>query len=125
MNERLFLNFYSSRMYKQVGTDTARSRSDAWREVLKECPYSLSAMLELLNTGTSVDDLQSIGDLHMIATQPHMEWFMSWMNAHGALVKQDCNQAIALFQDLDSTSEVSQNATILHDLGFTYYAAGM
>lgn len=92
-----------------------------YREVLRECPFSLKVILNMIKLGVKANDIFSSIS---VTNNPNFEWLSKWIKAQCFLHSPDVNQAIPLFRSLLSTSDFRNNADLLQSLGEALYYNG-
>lgn len=92
-----------------------------YREVLRECPFSLKVILNMIKLGVKANDILNLIN---ISNNPNFEWLSKWIKAHCFLHSPDVNQAISLFGSLLTTSPLRNNADLLQSLGEALYYNG-
>lgn len=99
------------------------SAVNCFKEVLKESPFALTAILNLIALEVKQNDILNIVNT-AIASTPSMSWLTIWIRAQSLLHSIQVPQAICLFRQLYETTQFKDNVEIMLSLGEAHYYNG-
>jgi anaphase-promoting complex subunit 7 len=99
------------------------SAVNCFKEVLKESPFALKAILNLIKMDVKVSDITAIVS-PAIASIPSMNWLNSWIRAQSYMNSAQISTAITLLRQLYENSQFKDNVEIMISLGEALYYNG-
>ncbi|XP_019638090.1 PREDICTED: anaphase-promoting complex subunit 7-like [Branchiostoma belcheri] len=114
------VNMALGKLYQKAGME--RSAISCFKEVLRQCPLSLEAILCLLALGVKVAEVAGMTMAGVQGLQ-NSEWLSSWIKGHAYLSTKDYSRAINTFNTLDKKTLLRDNLEVLGALGDSFYKA--
>ncbi|XP_013384483.1 anaphase-promoting complex subunit 7 [Lingula anatina] len=112
------VNMALAKLYQKTGMD--RSAVTCFKEVLRECPLALEAVLGLLSLGVRGAEVASLV-LHGV--HGGCEWLSHWIKGHAFIANKEYSHAVSTFKGLDA--KVLRNSTeLLCSLGEAHFLNG-
>ena len=99
------------------------SALNCFKEVLKESPFALTAILNLIKLEAKSNDILNIVNT-AVASTPSMGWLSTWIRAQSSLYSTQVPQAITLLRQLYETSQFKDNTEIMLALGEAHFYNG-
>ncbi|XP_077996045.1 anaphase-promoting complex subunit 7-like [Glandiceps talaboti] len=115
------VNMALAKLYQKAGLD--RSAITYFREVLKECPMALEAVLCLLSLGVKGAEVASL-TMSNLPNLSNIEWMTSLVKGHAHAALKDYHKAIQVFKVLESKSILRDSTELLHSLADAHFLAG-
>ncbi|XP_070572262.1 anaphase-promoting complex subunit 7-like [Ptychodera flava] len=116
------VNMALAKLYQKAGLE--RSSITYFREVLKECPMALEAVLCLLSLGVKGAEVASL-TMNNLPTLSNVEsWLTSLVKGHAHAALKDYSKAITIFKTLESKSILRDSTELLHSLAEAYFMSG-
>ena len=95
----------------------------SFKEVLKESPFSLTAIINLIKLDVKVNDILGIVST-AVASIPSMSWLNTWIRAHSLLHSIQVSNSISLLRQLYESPQFKDNTGMMLSLGEAYYYCG-
>jgi len=109
-------------LYLQSGLDSPASA--AFREVIKECPLALDAVVSLLKLGVTAREIQEVVTAGGKLPSSDCGWYQSYVNAQAALYSKDFKTCIKECKYLDEKTELQGCVDLLVTQGLAHTWAG-
>ncbi|KAH8275705.1 hypothetical protein KR044_008392, partial [Drosophila immigrans] len=117
------LNMLLAKLLLQHGRVTKAEKTAAYKDVLRDCPMSLTAIEALIELSIDGSEVHSM--VVNAATLPkHIEWLSSWIKAHAQMYGCKHLEAAKTFQQLNETTPLRQNDYLLSNIGKCLYYYG-
>ncbi|XP_038061823.1 anaphase-promoting complex subunit 7-like isoform X2 [Patiria miniata] len=110
-----------AKLYQRIGNE--RPAVTSFKEVLKQCPLALEAVLGLLSLGVKGTEVAAL----TINSLPHtnnLEWLTFWLKGHAYNASKDYAKAVSTFKSLESGSVLRENSNVLCCLAENHFLAG-
>ena len=114
------INMALGEIYK---LDKNPSAVNCFKEVLKESPFALTAILNLIKLEVKVNDILGIVN-NAITSIPSMNWLNTWIRANAYLNSIQLSNAISLLRQLHESPQFKENVEIILSLGEAYHYCG-
>ncbi|KAH8386484.1 hypothetical protein KR093_000790, partial [Drosophila rubida] len=118
------LNMLLAKLLLQHGRGVTKTeKAAAYKDVLRDCPMSLTAIETLIELGIEGSEVHSM--VVNAAMQPkHIDWLSSWIKAHAQMYGCKHLEAAKTFQQLNDTTLLRQNDHLLTNIGKCLYYYG-
>jgi len=103
--------------------DKNPSAVNCFKEVLKESPFAIKAILNLIEMDVKVNDILGIVNT-AITSIPAMNWLNNWIRAQSFMNSIQVSNAITLLRQLYENSQFKDNVEIMISLGQALYYNG-
>ncbi|CAN0388011.1 unnamed protein product [Lampetra planeri] len=108
-------------LYRKTGQE--RSAITCYKEVLRQCPLALEAILGLLSLSVKGAEVASL-TVNTLQAMPLLEWLSMWIKAYAFAYARDYPRAITTFCSLDKRMLLKDNVDLLTSLARTYFRSG-
>lgn len=108
-------------LYKKAGQE--RPSVTSYKEVLRQCPLALDAILGLLSLSVKGAEVASM-TMNVIQTVPNLDWLSVWIKAYAFVHTGDNSRAINTICSLEKKSLLRDNVDLLGSLADLYFRAG-
>uniref|UniRef100_A0ACB8G040 Anaphase promoting complex subunit 7 n=1 Tax=Sphaerodactylus townsendi TaxID=933632 RepID=A0ACB8G040_9SAUR len=115
------INMMLANLYKKAGQE--RSSVTSYKEVLRQCPLALDAILGLLSLSVKGAEVASM-TMNVIQSIPTLDWLSVWIKAYAFVHTGDNTRAINTICSLEKKSLLRDNVDILGSLADLYFRAG-
>uniref|UniRef100_A0A8C3BHP7 Anaphase promoting complex subunit 7 n=1 Tax=Cairina moschata TaxID=8855 RepID=A0A8C3BHP7_CAIMO len=117
----LQINMMLANLYKKAGQE--RSSVTSYKEVLRQCPLALDAILGLLSLSVKGAEVASM-TMNVIQSIPNLDWLSVWIKAYAFVHTGDNTRAINTICSLEKKSLLRDNVDLLGSLADLYFRAG-
>ncbi|EDW06575.1 anaphase-promoting complex subunit 7 [Drosophila mojavensis] len=118
------LNMLLARLLHHHGRGVGKKEKTlAYKDVLRECPMSLTSIEALLELGVEGTEVHSMV-VNAAALPKNIEWLSSWIKGHAQMYGCKHREASQTFQQLNETKQLHQNEHILTKIGNCLYYDG-
>ncbi|XP_023166896.1 anaphase-promoting complex subunit 7 [Drosophila hydei] len=100
-----------------------KEKALAYKDVLRECPMSLTSIEALLELGIEGSDVHSMV-VNAAALPKNIEWLSSWIKGHAQMYGCKHREASQTFQQLNESNQLHQNEHVLTKIGQCLYYDG-
>ncbi|KAF3820655.1 hypothetical protein GH733_005200 [Mirounga leonina] len=115
------INMMLANLYKKAGQE--RPSVTSYKEVLRQCPLALDAILGLLSLSVKGAEVASM-TMNVIQTVPNLDWLSVWIKAYAFVHTGDNSRAINTICSLEKKSLLRDNVDLLGSLADLYFRAG-
>ncbi|XP_055261211.1 anaphase-promoting complex subunit 7 isoform X2 [Moschus berezovskii] len=115
------INMMLANLYKKAGQE--RPSVTSYKEVLRQCPLALDAILGLLSLSVKGAEVASM-TMNVIQTVPNLDWLSVWIKAYAFVHVGDNSRAINTICSLEKKSLLRDNVDLLGSLADLYFRAG-
>ncbi|XP_049644773.1 anaphase-promoting complex subunit 7 isoform X2 [Suncus etruscus] len=115
------INMMLAHLYKKAGQE--RPSVTSYKEVLRQCPLALDAILGLLSLSVKGAEVASM-TMNVIQTVPNLDWLSVWIKAYAFVHTGDNSRAINTICSLEKKSLLRDNVDLLGSLADLYFRAG-
>ncbi|KFV10772.1 Anaphase-promoting complex subunit 7, partial [Tauraco erythrolophus] len=115
------INMMLANLYKKAGQE--RSSVTSYKEVLRQCPLALDAILGLLSLSVKGAEVASM-TINIIQSIPNLDWLSVWIKAYAFVHTGDNTRAINTICSLEKKSLLRDNVDLLGSLADLYFRAG-
>ncbi|KAB0404737.1 hypothetical protein E2I00_006911, partial [Balaenoptera physalus] len=115
------INMMLANLYKKAGQE--RPSVTSYKEVLRQCPLALDAILGLLSLSVKGAEVASM-TMNVIQTLPNLDWLSVWIKAYAFVHIGDNSRAINTICSLEKKSLLRDNVDLLGSLADLYFRAG-
>ncbi|XP_061432080.1 LOW QUALITY PROTEIN: anaphase-promoting complex subunit 7 [Lethenteron reissneri] len=115
------INMTLAGLYRKTGQE--RSAITCYKEVLRQCPLALEAILGLLSLSVKGAEVASL-TVNTLQAMPLLEWLSMWIKAYAFAYARDYPRAITTFCSLDKRMLLKDNVDLLTSLARTYFRSG-
>uniref|UniRef100_A0A8C5VVQ1 Anaphase promoting complex subunit 7 n=1 Tax=Microcebus murinus TaxID=30608 RepID=A0A8C5VVQ1_MICMU len=115
------INMMLANLYKKAGQECPSVTS--YKEVLRQCPLALDAILGLLSLSVKGAEVASM-TMNVIQTVPNLDWLSVWIKAYAFVHTGDNSRAINTICSLEKKSLLQDNVDLLGSLADLYFRAG-
>ncbi|XP_064424254.1 anaphase-promoting complex subunit 7 isoform X2 [Latimeria chalumnae] len=115
------INMMLANLYKKAGQE--RSAVTSYKEVLRQCPLALDAILGLLSLSVKGAEVASM-TMNVIQSIPNLDWLSVWIKAYAFAHAGDNTRAINTLCSLEKKSLLRDNVDLLGSLADLYFRAG-
>uniref|UniRef100_A0A8B9T6S7 Anaphase promoting complex subunit 7 n=1 Tax=Anas platyrhynchos TaxID=8839 RepID=A0A8B9T6S7_ANAPL len=115
------INMMLANLYKKAGQE--RSSVTSYKEVLRQCPLALDAILGLLSLSVKGAEVASM-TMNVIQSIPNLDWLSVWIKAYAFVHTGDNTRAINTICSLEKKSLLRDNVDLLGSLADLYFRAG-
>ncbi|TKC50209.1 hypothetical protein EI555_000702, partial [Monodon monoceros] len=115
------INMMLANLYKKAGQE--RPSVTSYKEVLRQCPLALDAILGLLSLSVKGAEVASM-TMNVIQTLPNLDWLSVWIKAYAFVHVGDNSRAINTICSLEKKSLLRDNVDLLGSLADLYFRAG-
>ncbi|XP_041431765.1 anaphase promoting complex subunit 7 S homeolog isoform X1 [Xenopus laevis] len=115
------INMMLANLYKKAGQE--RSAVTSYKEVLRQCPLALDAILGLLSLSVKGAEVASM-TLNVIQSIPNLDWLSAWIKAYAFVHTGDNTRAINTICSLEKKSLLRDNVDLLGTLADLYFRVG-
>ncbi|PKU33148.1 anaphase-promoting complex subunit 7 [Limosa lapponica baueri] len=115
------INMMLANLYKKAGQE--RSSVTSYKEVLRQCPLALDAILGLLSLSVKGAEVASM-TINVIQSIPNLDWLSVWIKAYAFVHTGDNTRAINTICSLEKKSLLRDNVDLLGSLADLYFRAG-
>ncbi|KAH8400574.1 hypothetical protein KR222_007115, partial [Zaprionus bogoriensis] len=118
------LNMLLARLLHHHGRGIPKSEpAVAYKDVLRECPMSLTSIEALIELGVEGSEVHSM--VVNAATMPsNIEWLSGWIKGHAQMYGCKHLEAAKTFQQLNDNTKLRQNEHLLSNIGRCLYYYG-
>eukprot|EP00088_Acartia_fossae_P027435 TRINITY_DN2819_c0_g1_i6.p1 TRINITY_DN2819_c0_g1~~TRINITY_DN2819_c0_g1_i6.p1 ORF type:complete len:621 (-),score=127.59 TRINITY_DN2819_c0_g1_i6:384-2177(-) len=109
-------------LYSKTGLD--HPASAAYKEVLKECPLALDAIVALLKLGMSTKEIQDIAASGGKLPTSESTWYHSYINTQATLYGKDFKACVKECRNLEDKQEFQGCVDVLLTCGLAHAYAG-
>ncbi|KTF82325.1 hypothetical protein cypCar_00040224 [Cyprinus carpio] len=115
------INMMLANLYRKAGQE--RSAVTSYKEVLRQCPLALDAIIGLLSLSVKGAEVASM-TMDVIQSIPNLDWLSVWIKAHAFTHGGDNQRAINTICSLEKKSLLRDNVDLLVTLADVYFRAG-
>nr|XP_061804123.1 anaphase-promoting complex subunit 7 isoform X2 [Nerophis lumbriciformis] len=115
------INMMLANLYKKAGQE--RSAVTSYKEVLRQCPLALDAIIGLLSLSVKGAEVASM-TMDVIQSVPNLDWLSVWIKAYAFIHAGDNQRAINTICSLEKKSLLRDNVDLLVSLADVYFRAG-
>uniref|UniRef100_A0A4W4H712 Anaphase promoting complex subunit 7 n=1 Tax=Electrophorus electricus TaxID=8005 RepID=A0A4W4H712_ELEEL len=115
------INMMLANLYRKAGQE--RSAVTSYKEVLRQCPLALDAIIGLLSLSVKGAEVASM-TMDVIQTIPNLDWLSVWIKAYAFIHGGDNHRAINTICSLEKKSLLRDNVNLLVSLADVYFRAG-
>uniref|UniRef100_A0A3Q3N453 Anaphase promoting complex subunit 7 n=1 Tax=Mastacembelus armatus TaxID=205130 RepID=A0A3Q3N453_9TELE len=115
------INMMLANLYRKAGQE--RSAVTSYKEVLRQCPLALDAIIGLLSLSVKGAEVASM-TMDVIQTIPNLDWLSVWIKAYAFIHAGDNQRAINTICSLEKKSLLRDNVDLLVSLADVYFRAG-
>ncbi|CAM4718348.1 hypothetical protein R3I94_014753 [Phoxinus phoxinus] len=115
------INMMLANLYRKAGQE--RSAVTSYKEVLRQCPLALDAIIGLLSLSVKGAEVASM-TMDVIQSIPNLDWLSVWIKAHAFIHGGDNQRAINTICSLEKKSLLRDNVDLLVTLADVYFRAG-
>uniref|UniRef100_A0A8C6UYS7 Anaphase promoting complex subunit 7 n=2 Tax=Neogobius melanostomus TaxID=47308 RepID=A0A8C6UYS7_9GOBI len=115
------INMMLANLYRKAGQE--RSAVTSYKEVLRQCPLALDAIIGLLSLSVKGAEVASM-TMDVIQTIPNLDWLSVWIKAYAFIHTGDNQRAINTICSLEKKSLLRDNVDLLVSLADVYFRAG-
>ncbi|XP_041455761.1 anaphase-promoting complex subunit 7-like [Lytechinus variegatus] len=115
------VNMALAKLYQKIGME--RSAIYGYKEVLRQCPLALQAVLGVLSLGVRGTEIAAF-TVHSMPSGANMEWLSFWLKGHAYSAGKEYSKAISTFKALESGSVLRENTDVLCCLAENYFMSG-
>ncbi|XP_030568255.1 anaphase-promoting complex subunit 7 [Drosophila novamexicana] len=118
------LNMLLARLMHHHGRGVSKKEiALAFKDVLRECPMSLTSIEALIELGIDGSEVHSMV-VNAAALPKNIEWLSSWIKGHAQMYGCKHREAAQTFQQLNDTTSFRQNEHLLTKIGQCMYYYG-
>uniref|UniRef100_A0A8C7WD36 Anaphase-promoting complex subunit 7 n=1 Tax=Oncorhynchus mykiss TaxID=8022 RepID=A0A8C7WD36_ONCMY len=115
------INMMLANLYRKAGQE--RSAVTSYKEVLRQCPLALDAIIGLLSLSVKGAEVASM-TMDVIQSIPNLDWLSAWIKAYAFIHAGDNHRAINTICSLEKKSLLRDNVDLLVSLADVYFRAG-
>ncbi|KAG8011672.1 Anaphase-promoting complex subunit 7 [Nibea albiflora] len=115
------INMMLANLYRKAGQE--RSAVTSYKEVLRQCPLALDAIIGLLSLSVKGAEVASM-TMDVIQSIPNLDWLSVWVKAYAFIHAGDNQRAINTICSLEKKSLLRDNVDLLVSLADVYFRAG-
>ncbi|XP_077895310.1 anaphase-promoting complex subunit 7 isoform X3 [Ictidomys tridecemlineatus] len=115
------INMMLANLYRKAGQE--RPSVTSYKEVLRQCPLALDAILGLLSLSVKGAEVASM-TMNVIQTVPNLDWLSVWIKAYAFVHTGDNSRAINTICSLEKKSLLRDNVDLLGSLADLYFRVG-
>uniref|UniRef100_H3D1K6 Anaphase promoting complex subunit 7 n=1 Tax=Tetraodon nigroviridis TaxID=99883 RepID=H3D1K6_TETNG len=115
------INMMLANLYKKAGQE--RSAVTSYKEVLRQCPLALDAIIGLLSLSVKGAEVASM-TMDVIQSIPNLDWLSIWVKAYAFIHAGENQRAINTICSLEKKSLLRDNVDLLVSLADVYFRAG-
>ncbi|KAJ3604382.1 hypothetical protein NHX12_029123 [Muraenolepis orangiensis] len=115
------INMMLANLYRKAGQE--RSAVTSYKEVLRQCPLALDAIIGLLSLSVKGAEVASM-TMDVIQSVPNLDWLSVWIKAYAFIHAGDNQRAINTICSLEKKSLLRDNVDLLVSLADVYFRAG-
>uniref|UniRef100_A0A4W3HGH9 Anaphase promoting complex subunit 7 n=1 Tax=Callorhinchus milii TaxID=7868 RepID=A0A4W3HGH9_CALMI len=115
------INMMLANLYKKAGQE--RSAVTSYKEVLRQCPLALDAILGLLSLSVKGAEVASL-TMNVIQSIPNLDWLSIWIKAYAFVHTGDNPRAINTICSLEKKSLLRDNVDLMGSLADLYFRVG-
>lgn len=115
------INMMLANLYRKAGQE--RSAVTSYKEVLRQCPLALDAIIGLLSLSVKGAEVASM-TMDVIQSIPNLDWLSTWIKAHAFIHAGDNHRAISTICSLEKKTLLRDNVDLLVSLADVYFRAG-
>ncbi|MEQ2197082.1 Anaphase promoting complex subunit 7 [Xenoophorus captivus] len=115
------INMMLANLYRKAGQE--RSAVTSYKEVLRQCPLALDAIIGLLSLSVKGAEVASM-TMDVIQSLPNLDWLSVWIKAYAFIHAGDNQRAINTICSLEKKSLLRDNADLLVSLADVHFRAG-
>ncbi|XP_066545739.1 anaphase-promoting complex subunit 7 isoform X1 [Amia ocellicauda] len=115
------INMMLANLYRKAGQE--RSAVTSYKEVLRQCPLALDAIIGLLSLSVKGAEVASM-TMDVIQSIPNLDWLSVWIKAYAFIHAGDNLRAINTICSLEKKSLLRDNVDLLVSLADLYFRAG-
>ncbi|KAK0151743.1 Anaphase-promoting complex subunit 7 [Merluccius polli] len=115
------INMMLANLYRKAGQE--RSAVTSYKEVLRQCPLALDAIIGLLSLSVKGAEVASM-TMDVIQSIPNLDWLSVWIKAYAFIHAGDNQRAINTICSLEKKSLLRDNVELLVSLADVYFRAG-
>uniref|UniRef100_UPI00398E6540 anaphase-promoting complex subunit 7 isoform X1 n=2 Tax=Squalomorphii TaxID=118040 RepID=UPI00398E6540 len=115
------INMMLANLYKKAGQE--RSAVTSYKEVLRQCPLALDAILGLLSLSVKGAEVASL-TMNVIQSIPNLDWLSVWIKAYAFVHTGDNTRAINTICSLEKKSLLRDNVDLMGSLADLYFRVG-
>ncbi|CDQ67110.1 unnamed protein product [Oncorhynchus mykiss] len=115
------INMMLANLYRKAGHE--RSAVTSYKEVLRQCPLALDAIIGLLSLSVKGAEVASM-TIDVIQSLPNLEWLSVWIKSYAFIHAGDNHRAINSIRSLEKKSLMRDNVDLLVSLADVYFRAG-
>ncbi|TNN77606.1 Anaphase-promoting complex subunit 7 [Liparis tanakae] len=115
------INMMLANLYRKAGQE--RSAVTSYKEVLRQCPVALDAIIGLLSLSVKGAEVASM-TMDVIQSIPNLDWLSVWIKAYAFIHAGDNQRAINTICSLEKKSLLRDNVDLLVSLADVYFRAG-
>ncbi|KAG7222128.1 hypothetical protein INR49_016700 [Caranx melampygus] len=115
------INMMLANLYRKAGQE--RSAVTSYKEVLRQCPLALDAIIGLLSLSVKGAEVASM-TMDVIQSIPNLDWLSVWIKAYAFIHAGDNQRAINTICSLEKKSLLRDNVDLLVSLADVYFRAG-
>ncbi|XP_072103970.1 anaphase-promoting complex subunit 7 isoform X2 [Mobula birostris] len=115
------INMMLANLYKKAGQE--RSAVTSYKEVLRQCPLAMDAILGLLSLSVKGAEVASL-TINVIQSIPNLDWLSVWIKAYAFVHTGDNTRAINTICSLEKKSLLRDNVDLMGSLADLYFRVG-
>ncbi|XP_072022277.1 anaphase-promoting complex subunit 7-like [Amphiura filiformis] len=115
------VNMALAKLYQHFGME--RSATTGFKEVLKQCPLALEAVLGLLSLGVKGTEVAAL-TINSLPNASNLEWLTFWLKGHAYSASKDYAKAVSTFKSLETGSVLRENINVLCCLAENHFLSG-
>eukprot|EP00057_Strongylocentrotus_purpuratus_P020879 XP_011675353.1 PREDICTED: anaphase-promoting complex subunit 7 [Strongylocentrotus purpuratus] len=115
------VNMALAKLYQKIGME--RSAIYGYKEVLRQCPLALQAVLGLLSLGVRGTEVAAFTANNM-PSSANMEWLTFWLKGHAYSTSKEYSKAVSTFKVLETGSVLRENTDVLCCLAENHFMSG-
>ncbi|KPP69091.1 anaphase-promoting complex subunit 7-like [Scleropages formosus] len=115
------VNMMLANLYRKAGQE--RSAVTSYKEVLRQCPLALDAIIGLLSLSVKGAEVASM-TMDVMQSVPNLDWLSVWIKAYAFIHAGENLRAINTICSLEKKSLLRDNVDLLVSLADLYFRAG-
>ncbi|XP_033646823.1 anaphase-promoting complex subunit 7-like [Asterias rubens] len=115
------VNMALAKLYQRIGSE--RPAVTCFKEVLKQFPLALEAVLGLLSLAVKGTEVAAL-TINSLPNTNNIEWLTFWLKGHSYNASKDYAKAVSTFKSLETGSVLRENSSVLCCLAENHFLAG-
>ncbi|XP_072163719.1 anaphase-promoting complex subunit 7-like [Diadema setosum] len=115
------VNMALAKLYQKIGME--RSAIYGYKEVLRQCPLALQAVLGLLSLGVRGTEVAFL-TVNSMPSSANVEWLTFWLKGHAYNTSKEYSKAVSTFKVLETGSVLRENTDVLCCLAENHFMSG-